>query len=77
MKDNTGGHIRADEWMGAEALRRARLSAGLSRKEAAEKTGVSLEMWGKMEQGRRKPGLHAARKLHEFFHIPSKALGVK
>ena len=39
----------------AEAIKRARLAAGLSQEQAAEKAGIKVQSWQKYEYGERTP----------------------
>lgn len=39
----------------AEAIKRARLAAGLSQEQAAEKAGIKVQSWQKYEYGERMP----------------------
>lgn len=68
-RTKSGGFLRDDEWVGKERLREERLNAGLSRREAAEKIGISVEMWRKIENGERKPGLYTAQRIHDLFAV--------
>ena len=39
----------------AEAIKNARIAAGLSQEQAAEKTGIRVQSWQKYEYGERSP----------------------
>ena len=57
-------------------MKRARIDAGLTMKETAEKIGVSESYYSMIESGNRQKGmdLSLAQKLSEAFGIPMKTI---
>lgn len=57
-----------------ENIKKARLKAGLTQKEVAEKMGIQQPNYGQWERGIRKPKLETLEKLAEIFNTTADAL---
>lgn len=57
-----------------ENIKKARLKAGLTQKEVAEKMGIQQPNYGQWERGIRKPKLETLEKLAEIFGTTVDAL---
>ncbi|MGM9884689.1 helix-turn-helix transcriptional regulator [Streptococcus hyointestinalis] len=55
-------------------LKKARLKAGLTQKEVAERLGVAQQQYARWEQGHRNPKIEVLDKLAEIFGITTNAL---
>jgi transcriptional regulator with XRE-family HTH domain len=57
-----------------ELARQARLRAGLTQADVAERVGLATEVYGRMERGRMLPSVPSLRRLCVVLRIPSDVL---
>lgn len=55
-------------------LKKARLNAGLTQKEVAERLGVAQQQYARWEQGQRNPKIEVLDRLAEIFNTTTDAL---
>lgn len=58
----------------AEAIKRARLAAGLSQEQAAEKAGIKVQSWQKYEYGERTPKDDMLERIASVLQVDIKVL---
>ena len=58
----------------AEAIKRARLAAGLSQEQAAEKAGIKVQSWQKYEYGERMPKDNMLERIAGVLQVDIKVL---
>tara|TARA_R110000796_G_scaffold149852_2_gene266665 strand:- start:242 stop:544 length:303 start_codon:yes stop_codon:yes gene_type:complete len=69
-KTNMLQNLEDDRTAVAHRLKRAREVIGLSKKEFAERAGISEQVYGPFENGRRDLSLIAAKKLRKTYGLP-------